>query len=586
MIQWTDEQIERAKKDFRVLVYMVWEAISLPEPTEIQLDMANVLANPPSDRMILEGYRGVAKSFLTCVLCVWFLWLDPTLKVQIVSANKEKADLNASFIKKIIYTLDFLSVLRLTSEDRTNGLRDTNNLFDVHGAIADISPSVKSVGITGQLTGSRADILISDDVEVPRNSATQIQRDQLAELVKEYDAILKPGGRIIYLGTPQCEASLYVELANRGYETVIYPVEYPKDDEERAFYGSRLSPLLARRYDADPRKWQGKPTDPKRFNEEEIAKRRLSYGRAGFMLQFMLNTSLSDANKHPLRVADFIVASLDRRETSVRWSWASGNAQRLKDIPCTALKGDFYYEAFERSPEVMPYTGTMMFIDPSGRGKDETAYAVTRFLNGYIFLVEVGGYRDGYSEDTLKALVSKAKFWGVNSVRIEPNFGDGMFTQLITPFFTKSHPCDVQESKSAKGQKEARIIDILEPTLSCHKLIVDPSVIESDYEVYLEDYKYSFIYQLTRLTRERDSLAHDDRVEAVAGAVLYWLEGMAINEEQVQDDLLLEKLDQWLDPDRGIFYVDENQMHLKKPSRNIKDIIENALDTFWKDYSK
>jgi hypothetical protein len=581
-MDWTKEQIERAKKDFRVFVWMTWKAISLPEPTEVQRDMANVLANPPSDRIILEGFRGVAKSFLTCALCVWLLWKNPVLKVQIVSANREKADLNASFIKKIIYMLPFLKDLQLTPEDKANGLRDTNNLFDVHGALPDISPSVKSVGITGQLTGSRADILISDDVEVPSNSATQLQRDRLSELVKEYDAILKPGGRIIYLGTPQCEQSLYVELANRGYDTIIYPVEYPHTREEREFYGDRLGYLLAKRYDADPEKWQGKPTDPQRFNEEEITKRKLSYGRAGFALQFMLNTNLSDADKFPLRVADLIVANLDMEETSIKWQWASGSGQRLNDIPCTALKGDFFYEAFERSKECMKYTGTMMFIDPSGRGKDETAFAITKFLNGYIFLMEVGGFRDGYSDATLRTIATKAKYWGVNEVRIEPNFGDGMFTKLITPVFTEIYPCNVEESRSASGQKEQRIIDILEPTLSRHKLIVDQSVIVADYEVYIKDPKYSLIYQMTRLSKDRNALAHDDRIEVVAGSVLHWIEGMAIDPEQGANELFEEELEKWVDPDRGIFYVEETAPKTPKKRLGLGQMLGNILETFWR----
>ena len=45
----------------------------------------------------------------------------------------------------------------------------------------------------------------------------------------------------------------------------------------------------------------GKPTDPDRFDEEDLNKRQLSYGSSGFNLQFMLDTSISDANKYPLK---------------------------------------------------------------------------------------------------------------------------------------------------------------------------------------------------------------------------------------------------------------------------------------------
>lgn len=183
-------------ENFPLFVGLVWKYIGLPKPTPIQIDIAKTLQNPPSDRFIIEGFRGVAKSFITCAYAVWSLWRNPQLKIMIVSANKERADANATFIKKIIRELPFLEHLKARE-----GQRDTQNLFDVGLATPDHSPSVKSVGIKGQLTGSRADIIIADDVEVPSNSFTQILRDQLFELVKEFDAVLKPnkGCRIIYL---------------------------------------------------------------------------------------------------------------------------------------------------------------------------------------------------------------------------------------------------------------------------------------------------------------------------------------------------------------------------------------------------
>lgn len=157
-MKWTQEQILKAKADFRVFLFMVWDAINLPEPTPIQYDIARTIQYLPNDRFIIQGFRGVAKSFITCAYTVWSLWNDPQLKILIVSASKDRADANAVFVKQIINTLDFLSHLKATS-----GQRDTQNLFDVAPATADISPSVKSVGITGQITGSRADILIADD---------------------------------------------------------------------------------------------------------------------------------------------------------------------------------------------------------------------------------------------------------------------------------------------------------------------------------------------------------------------------------------------------------------------------------------
>lgn len=573
-MNWTEEQIQRAWEDFRVFVYIVWRSIGLPQPTPIQYDISKALMNPPSDRFIIQGFRGVAKSFLTCAYVVWRLWRNPQLKILVISASKDRADANAVFIKRIIQTLPFLESLLPQP-----GQRDTQNLFDVGGAVPDISPSVKSVGITGQITGSRADILIADDVEVPNNSGTQVQRDKLGESVKEFDAILKPGGQIIYLGTPQNEMSLYNELQKRGYVTTIWPVLYPENRSEREFYGERLAPLISSKYDENPSFYAGKPTDPDRFNEEEIDKRRLSYGRAGFALQFMLNTNLSDAEKYPLKVQDFIVADLDPEEASLKWSWCSEPSKRLHEVPSVALKGDYFYAPLGRSEETSKYTGVVMAIDPSGRGKDETSYAIIKFLNGYLFLMEVGGYRDGYSDATLNALAVKAKFWKVNEVVYEANYGDGMFGQLLKPVLNKIHPCAVNEVKHSK-QKELRIIDTLEPVLMRHKLIINRTVIMDDYKVYESNPMYSFIYQMTRISREKGALAHDDRLDAVTIAVAYWLSVLDRDAQQGMDELLEEQLEMWLDPERGVMYVEESARPDMKKNKYAGNGI-NILDNFW-----
>lgn len=554
-MQWSEEQIAKAKEDFRVFIYMVWKMISLPDPTPIQYDIAHTLQNLPNDRFIIEGFRGVAKSFITCAYAVWTLWRDPQKKVEIVSASKDRADANAIFIKRIIYTLPFLAHLKARPDQR-----DQQNLFDVGPAVPDISPSIKSVGISGQLTGSRADLLIADDVEVANNSGTQTQRDKLNEAVKEFDAIIKPKGQIVYLGTPQNEMSLYNELQQRGYKCRIWTVLYPESLSEREFYGDRLAKIIADKYDENPDLYAGKPTDPRRFDEEEIYKRRLSYGKAGFALQFMLNTNLSDQEKYPLKVQDLMIANLSLDEANLKWYWSNDRQLRINDLPCVALKGDYFYEPQGRSSEVYEYTGTVMAVDPSGRGKDETSYAVVKYLNGYLFVLEVGGTREGYSDSTLRQLANKAKMYGVNEIIVEGNFGDGMFSKLFAPVLNAVHPCRITEVKNY-AQKEARIIDTLEPVMMRHKLIVHKQVIIDDYQIYENAPAYSLIYQMTRLSRDRGALAHDDRLDALCMAVAYWLEVMDRDEELGVLEQMEAKLEQWLDPERGIFYRDEtNQM--------------------------
>lgn len=534
MNEWSDEAIEKAWNSFPAFLYIVWTSIQLPMPTDMQLDMARYLDSPDGGRRrILQAFRGIGKSFITCAYVVWRLWKDRNLRILIVSASGDRADANARFIKKIINTIPFLYDMKADKDQL-----DTMNIFEVGGAVADASPSVKSVGITGQITGTRADLLIPDDVEVPKNSATQGQREKLSELVKEFDAILKPGGSILYLGTPQCEASLYDTLGTRGYTTRIWPVEVP-DEKLWLDYGDKLAPTVQKMYKEGR---QGEPTDPKRFNRQEIEERKLSYGKAGFQLQFMLNTNLSDVEKYPLKCSDLMVTNLDMNSASLTWYWTNDLPHKLEEVPCVGLKGDAFYSHLKRSDEIQPYSGCVMTIDGSGRGKDETAYCISKFLCGYIFIMEVDGMFEGYSDMTMTRLANRAKFWGVNEVIVESNFGDGMFTKLLQPVFRKIHPVKFDEVRNTT-QKEARIIDTLEPVMMQHKLIVNESVIQNDFRRYQADMNYSLFYQLTRLCREKQALSHDDRLDAVAMNVSYWNKWM----DTCTEEEMKKVTEDWLD---------------------------------------
>ena len=523
-----DSKLRAYFLSFPLFVALVWKLIGLPQPTPIQVNISETLQEPPSNRFIIQGFRGVAKSFITCAYVVWLLWRDPQLKIMIVSASKERADANATFIKKIINEVPFLGHLKARESQR-----DTQNLFDVGPARPDHSPSVKSVGITGQLTGSRADIIVADDVEVPGNSFTQVMRDRLFELVKEFDAILKPGDdkKIIYLGTPQNEMSLYNELQERGYITYIWPARYPYDDKHRLTYGDKLAPFIANIMDGDPEKYYGKPTDPRRFDEEDLQKRELSYKKAGFMLQFMLDTTLSDADKYPLRLRDLIVGHIPMDEAPMRLAWLPdpSRAISLDEAPPLGLKGDRYFQFHKASEETAKFSYRILAVDPSGRGKDETGYAVLYWLNGYVYVMEVGGLLGGYSDEVLIKLSNIAKKWNVSEVVVEGNFGDGMYCKLLQPILLSRHKASIEEVKS-KGQKELRIIDTLEPVVTNHKLVVTPDCIRHDYDSVPEgDLKYACFYQFTRITSDRGALVHDDRLDALAIGVCYLVELMAVD---------------------------------------------------------
>ncbi|WZX11508.1 DNA packaging protein B [Pseudomonas phage YZU-PF-006] len=535
------DDLELIKRSFVAFLFVLWRALNLPKPTKCQIDMAKKLSAGDERRFILQAFRGIGKSFITCAFVVWKLWNNPDLKFMIVSASKERADANSVFIKRIIDLLPFLHDLKPGT-----GQRDSSLAFDVGPAKPDHSPSVKSVGITGQLTGSRADILIADDVEVPNNSATQTARDHLGELVKEFDAILKPGGTIIYLGTPQTEMTLYRELEGRGYVTTIWPARYPKDKADWDSYGPRLAPMLDAELRADGSLFWA-PTDSVRFDDKDLRERELSYGKGGFALQFMLNPNLSDMEKYPLKLRDFIVGTFAQDKGPTTLVWMPNASNECKGVPVVGLKGDRFHRYESVGQATASYAQKILVIDPSGRGKDETGYAVLYQLNGYIFLMDAGGFRGGYEDTVLQALANIAKIHKVNEIVVEGNFGDGMYIKLLAPVVTATFPCAITEVKS-KGQKELRICDVLEPVLGSHKLVIQESLIEKDYRTALNadgttDTSYSLLYQLTRITRERGSLAHDDRLDALAIGVQFFTEALERDSKVGESEMLQEFLE-------------------------------------------
>lgn len=515
-------------QDFRGFLWLTWKHLRLPEPTPVQYDIAHYLQYGPR-RKIIEGFRGVGKSWITSAYVVWRLRLDPQLNFLVVSASKVRADDFSTFTLMLVNDMPVLQCLR-----PQQGQRNSKIAFDVGPAEADHAPSVKSVGIFGQLAGSRADEIIADDIEIPNNSMTQPMRDRLSESVKEFDAIVKPGGRITYLGTPQTEMSLYNVLPGRGYAVRIWPVRYPQSAAEAGEkYGDRLAPRIQTALDERMVDVTGKPTDPKRFNEAELLEREASYGRSGFALQFMLDTSISDADRHPLKLRDLIVMGVNQDEAPEKVIWAGADPTKvLADLPCVGLAGDRYCAPMRVSEKWLPYQMSCMVIDPSGRGQDETAYAVGKLLNSQIFVTEAGGLAGvGYDEAALSRLVAIAKRNQVNHVLIESNFGDGMFKALIEPYFTREYPVTIEEVRH-NTQKEKRIIDTLEPVMNQHRLIVDRGVVEKDFSAMsnashsVDALKYQLFYQMSHITAERGSLGHDDRLDALAMLVAYFVKAM------------------------------------------------------------
>ena len=532
--------LELLKSDFKLFLQALWAELDLPNPTRAQYAIADYLQHGPK-RLQIQAFRGVGKSWITGAFVLWTLFNDAEKKIMIISASKERADNMSIFLQKLIIETPWLVHMRPKSDDSRWSRVSFDILCSPHQA-----PSVKSVGITGQLTGSRADLMILDDIEVPGNSMTEMMREKLLQLCTEAESILTPkdDSRIMYLGTPQTTFTIYKKLAERNYRPLVWPARVPR---KMTNYEGVIAPELQTDIDRGAKPWD--VTDPDRFQDDDLLEREASMGRSNFMLQFMLDTSLSDAEKFPLKNADLIVTSVNPTSAPDNIIWCSDPKNCLKELPTIGLPGDYFYSPMQLQGEWGDYAETICSVDPSGRGSDETVAAFISQRNGVMYLHEMRAYHDGYSDKTLLDILKGCRKYDVKTLLIESNFGDGIVGELFKKHLQQTKQSIHVEETRANVRKEDRIIDTLEPVLNQHRLVVDKKVIEWDYASNPDApperrLQYMLFYQLSRMCREKGAVRHDDRIDALSQGVKYFTDSLSISAQQ---QIIDRKRDEWID---------------------------------------
>lgn len=525
--------------------------------TDIQYDIGETLQYGPRYLMI-QAQRGQAKTTITAAFGLWTLIFNPSARVLIVSAGGKAASDTATLMIRLIQNMPILKCLR---PDVSLGDRTSVEGFDVHRDLkgTDKSASVACVGVTGTITGKRADLLIADDIESSNNSQSQTMRAVLLQRTREFSSLCTDG-RIIYLGTPQSIDSVYNTLPSRNFKVFIWPGRYPTPDQ-LSNYGDKLAPLIEQRILNNPSLQtggggagdQGQPTDP-RLDEQTQQDKESDQGTANYQLQYMLNTTLSDKDRYPLKTAQLVTikdpgkmfpmqVSRDPRENHYRDFSVNDFTFRMAG----ALLGN----------EFAPLQSKIMYIDPAGGGAngDETAYAVVGFLNGNIFVIDCSGFKGGYGVAEMEQLSELAKFHQVNEVVIEKNYGNGAFMNTFVPICTAIYKCSIRDD-TVRGQKEKRIAGILGPMIGRGSVVMLEEVVEKDQtttvKYAIKDREtYSLFFQLSRMTLDSGSLIHDDRLDALASACNVYVQAIAIDQNKVINKQKELEYKKWVDNPLG-----------------------------------
>ncbi len=504
---------------FLVFITYAFSYLELPRPTRTQYEIARYVADSSKPHRLVWAMRGISKSLQSQLYDAWRFLNNPDEHILVVSAGSGRASNFTQFVKKLLNLLPILKPLY----PRNNVDRTSSQAFDVAGSTASDSPSMYACGVGNQITGMRATLLNNDDVETHLTVQSLALTERVEHSISEAHNLLMSGhDESLTLATPHSQNSLYLKWMDAGTHAFIVPARYPEDP---SIYMGFLAPFIQEALDKDP-SLVGQAVD-ERLDDEFLRAKEMTIGKSNFKLQYMCDVSEADDLKHPLKLSDLIITDVSDEDAPVKIGYSSMPDNMLFGIKHHGFKADKFYSPLFMSDERVEYTHKIMSIDPSGRGKDEVGISILYLLNTRIYIKKVIGLQGGYDSNNLTDIANLCSLHGVQTAVVESNFGDGIFAKMLEPYLKRLSPKTAISEVVAKGQKETRIIDVLEPMLNQHRIILDKDTLEKDYNALN---KNSFAYQFSHITKERGCLRADDRLDSVAQGVLYLIEDMGHDE--------------------------------------------------------
>lgn len=416
-------------------------------------------------RLLLMAFRGCGKSTLTALFAAWLLVRNPNLRIMVVAADMLLAQKMVRNIRRMVEKHPLSHHLVPPQADQWSALEFT---VQRHAALRDASVVARS--IKTNITGSRADVIICDDVEVPGTADTPHARADLREKLRELEYVLVPGGTLLYLGTPHTEDSIYAAVPPAG------------GVEDRAFLAeyTRLAiPLLNDHGDCA---W------PERYPPEKINALRASTGPNRFASQMLLQpVSHADARLSPDLLREY-AEDLRYQESNRQSRLWLGDVQ-LVGASC------WWDPAFSgaRDNSVV----ALVFSDAAGN----------YYLHQLLYLKIKPDALESEAAQQCNAVAEFLRENYVPAIRVESNgvgqFLPGMLRQTLT---ARGIGCAVQ-SVHSRGNKTTRILDALDAPLAARAI-----------HAHRRIWRTGFIAEMWEWQPSRTDSA-DDALDAVAGAI-------------------------------------------------------------------
>lgn len=445
------------------LIEFIWiwdqiQGLSLPRHhIRIARFLQAIHDRPDHRRGLLMAFRNSGKSTLVGLFGAWLLYTYPDTRILILSADHMLAKKMVHHIKQIIERHPLTQRLKPDTPEewasdrftvrRTGGMRD---------------PSVLARGLTANMTGCRADIILCDDVEVPKTCDTPKKRRDLRQKLSELDYILTPGGLILYIGTPHAADTIY-QSAPDGF---------------LADWPTLRLPLLTP---------DGQSNWPERFNLNRIQALRQRSGPNKFRSQMMLE---------PVSLGDTRLDINRLRYYSGDLSYREANGQGILTLNDKQMRGvSCWWDPAFGSPDGDKSVVACTFFDDEGN----------IYLHRLDYLtVPSGQEATAWQCARVRELITDCF---VPAIHLETN-GIGKFLPaLLRQELARTRTACAVIEETARQNKARRILSALDAPLMNGSLFIRSALKQTP-----------LLQEMTDFTIAGNT--HDDGLDALAGCLL------------------------------------------------------------------
>lgn len=481
--------MEEPRKVSFLAFFLMWAKVMGWKVPDLHVRMCHWLEHCDDPVRVIMVFRGAAKSTIYAVYKAWKLYRNRAWRSLVWAADDPLST-------KL--TRDTLNVLR--RHPLCGGMLPSKpgaQAFWVNGSTDARNPSMQAVGVNGNATGSRADDIDFDDVEVPKNIKTPEARQNLRLKIEESTHIAVPGAQKTYIGTPHTHDSIYTEQIDGGAAVLKIPlfanvIRY-EDTSRKTRYGFDFTPGADGLYviagigkfsrmmaEGKDFKVQGQEIVfstppgtvidicancvwPERFTRKEVEQRRKDTRTLnGWDSQYQLEAKpINETRLNPDKMIPYEVEPVSR----------SANGEMLLmlgNVRMVGVKARWDCSLGKINSDASAVA--VVFTDDMGRLYWHRAAALTGELEEFAAdgKTLIGGQ--------IKQLIDLLVPLQVPNVTIETN-GPGGFVPAIARKHLKRHGIAVKEDFSSEN-KQKRILDAFEAPLSSGFLWVHTSVMD------------------------------------------------------------------------------------------------------------